>query len=250
VGAPLPPDGGATGCHGGGGVYSFGDAAHSGRWQSPLAAVVGLAATATEGYWLPRGGAVYGFGDAPAAWRGQRPGVARQRAGGKHRRRPGNAGFWLAPPEDVLGYSGAPTYGPPTCRRSVRAATPDAEGTGSCATPPPPGRRRQPALSTALPAARGRMGYHRTATATGWHRQRHVFSTARRYVVFPRRPLAALCRSRQRIAHLTPPRRRVNITTTALPGLVAGHAYSAQLQLGAPALLLDRGRRALPPAWP
>ena len=251
VGAAATPDGGGYWLvTEGGGVYSFGDAAQFGSLGSHHLAspVVGLAATADgKGYWLATAaGAVYGFGDAAGHGLGAASALGVGPTTGpvvSIVADPGTLGFWLATARGtVLGYSGAPTYGPAHLPAAVVAvaATPDGRGywvvagDGRTATRGDAGKHG--ALNGAYPQPVVGMAIDRTgngywmATANG-----HVFSygTAGTVGSPPGSPRVAAivaaspAKGSPSLTASTPG--GLNITTTALPGLVAGHAYSAQL---------------------
>jgi hypothetical protein len=247
VGAAVTPDGrGYWLVTEGGGVYSFGDAGRFGSLGGHhlTGPVVGLAPTADgEGYWLATAaGTVYGFGDA--AGHGPGPGLA-PAAGPVVGivADPGTQGFWLTTAKGaVLGYSGAPTYRPAHLPAAVVAvaATPDGRGywvvarDGRTATRGDAGKYgalngaySHPVVGMAIdPTGNG----YWMATANG-----HVFSygTAGAVASPPGSPTVVAILAASPAAgspSLTAPTLGgLNITTTALPDLVAGQAYSAQL---------------------
>jgi hypothetical protein len=234
-------------------VYSFGDAAPFGSLggHRPAAPVVGLAATADgKGYWLATAaGTVYGFGDAarpgsgavtsPAA-RG--PGPAAGPVVGIVAV-PGTGGYWLATAQGaVLGYGGAPTYRPTHLPAAVvaAAATPDGRGCwvvagdGHTATGGDAGQYGAPNSAYSQPvvgmAVAPTGGGYWMATANG-----HVFSYGTAGGVASSPSIASV------VAIVAVPPTAgspsltasmpagLDIATTALPGVVAGQAYSAQL---------------------
>ncbi len=244
VGAAATPDGkGYWLVSAGGGVYRFGDAGAFGSLGGRHldSAVVGMAATADgKGYWLASAdGTVYDFGDATGATPGPGPdgpvvGIVAD---------PGTGGFWLARGDGaVVGYGGAPTYRPAHLPAPVAAvaATPDGRGYWVVAQDGRAATRGDAAGHGALNGAYDRpvvamavapngTGYW-LATADG-----HVFSYGSAGLVAPPPGPPAVVAIVASPPSAAPGRLAagalggLSVTTTTLPGVVAGQTYSAQL---------------------